>query len=33
MEQFTITALAVIDQDQRPVGILKIQDIIREGVI
>jgi arabinose-5-phosphate isomerase len=33
MEQFTITALAVIDQDQKPVGILKIQDIIREGVI
>jgi arabinose-5-phosphate isomerase len=33
MEQFTITALAVIDQDHKPVGILKIQDIIREGVI
>jgi arabinose-5-phosphate isomerase len=33
MEQFSITALAVIDQDQKPVGILKIQDIIREGVI
>ncbi len=33
MEQFTITSLAVIDQDQKPVGILKIQDIIREGVI
>lgn len=33
MEKFTITALAVIDQDQKPVGILKIQDIIREGVI
>ena len=33
MEQFTITALGVIDQDQKPVGILKMQDIIREGVI
>ena len=33
MEQFTITALGVVDQDQKPVGILKIQDIIREGVI
>lgn len=33
MEQHTITALAVVDLDRKPIGILKIQDIIREGVI
>jgi len=33
MEQFTITALAVLAQDRKPVGILKLQDIIKAGVI
>lgn len=33
MESFTITALVVTDEDQQPVGILKLQDIIKEGVI
>lgn len=33
MEQYSITALAVVDASQKPVGILKLQDIIKEGVI
>lgn len=33
MDKHTITALAVVDQENRPIGILKLQDIIKEGVI
>lgn len=32
MEKYSITALAIVDKDQRPVGILHIHDLLKAGV-
>lgn len=33
MEKFSITALAVVDDDNRPIGVVHIHDILKAGVV
>ena len=32
MEKFSITALAVVDEDNKPIGVIHIHDLLRAGV-
>ena len=33
MEKFSITALAVVDTDNKPIGVVHIHDLLKAGVV
>jgi len=33
MEQYGITALIVVDEERRPIGIIHLHDLLRAGVV